>query len=182
VQRASLLFNTRSKRWLLRCVKMYQLWKSCKTLTFVRPRIIRTTMWATNKMQQFSFIVPFYQSCIYSQKCSWRCASLSPETCRADSNISIKRSINENCCIWLVAHIVLLQNCFGHLLFSSTNQVCPKRVTWPRSELCVPKHNPRHDTTLASSGKNKNKYRYSNNLNINGWGSCASVGGVAQSV
>jgi len=30
-----------------------------------------------------------YQSCIYSHKCSWRRANLSPETCRADSNISI---------------------------------------------------------------------------------------------
>ena len=48
------------------------------------------------------------QSCIYRQKCSWRWASLSPETCRADSNRSIKRSINKNCCIVLVAHIVVL--------------------------------------------------------------------------
>jgi len=49
-----------------------------------------------------------YQSYIYSQKCSCRWANLSPETCRADSNISIKRSINENCCILLVAYIVVL--------------------------------------------------------------------------
>ena len=47
-------------------------------------------------------------NCIYSQKCSWRWASLSPETCTADSNRSIKRSINENCCILLVASIVML--------------------------------------------------------------------------
>jgi len=33
--------------------------------------------------QQYWCIV-LYQSCIYSQKCSWRWASLSPETCRAD--------------------------------------------------------------------------------------------------
>ena len=50
-----------------------------------------------------------YQSCIYSQKCSWRWASLSPETCRADSNESIKRSINENYCILLVAYLVGLK-------------------------------------------------------------------------
>ena len=43
-----------------------------------------------------------------AKKCSWRWASLSPEICRADSNRSIKRSINENCCIWLVAYIVVL--------------------------------------------------------------------------
>ena len=48
------------------------------------------------------------KSCIYSQKkCSWRWASLSPETCTADSNRSIKRSINENCCISLVAYVVV---------------------------------------------------------------------------
>jgi len=45
-----------------------------------------------------------YQSCIYSQKCSWRWATLSPKTCRADSN----RSINENYCILMVAYILLL--------------------------------------------------------------------------
>jgi len=30
-----------------------------------------------------------YQTCIYSQKSSWRWANLPPETCRADSNRSI---------------------------------------------------------------------------------------------
>ena len=54
-----------------------------------------------------SNIGALYQSCIYSQKCSWRWASLSPATCRADSNRSIKRSINENYCILLVAYIVV---------------------------------------------------------------------------
>jgi len=49
-----------------------------------------------------SNIGALYQSCKYSQKCSWRWASLSPETCRVDSN----RSINQNCCILLVAYIV----------------------------------------------------------------------------
>ena len=53
-----------------------------------------------------SNIGALYQSCIYNQKCSWRRASLSPETCTADSNRSIKRSINENCCALLVAYIV----------------------------------------------------------------------------
>ena len=53
-----------------------------------------------------SNIVALYQS----QKCSWRWAKLSPETCRADSNRSIKRSINENCCILLVAYIVVTHN------------------------------------------------------------------------
>jgi len=54
-----------------------------------------------------SNIGALYQSCtyIYSQKCSWTWASLSPETCRADSNRSKKRSINEYCCILLVAYI-----------------------------------------------------------------------------
>jgi len=42
------------------------------------------------------------------KRCSWRWASLSPETCTADANISIKRSINENCCILLVAYIAVL--------------------------------------------------------------------------
>ena len=51
-----------------------------------------------------SNIGALYQSCIYSQKCSWRRACLSPETCRADSNRSIKRSINENCCTLSVAY------------------------------------------------------------------------------
>jgi len=37
-----------------------------------------------------SNIGALYQSCIYSQKCSWRWASLSPEACRADPNRSIK--------------------------------------------------------------------------------------------
>ena len=49
-----------------------------------------------------------YISFIYSQKCSWRWPSLSPETCWADSNRSIKRSINENCCILLLSYIVVL--------------------------------------------------------------------------
>jgi hypothetical protein len=44
------------------------------------------------------------KSCIYSQKCSWGWANLSPETCRAD----LKRSINGICCILLVAYIVVL--------------------------------------------------------------------------
>jgi len=38
---------------------------------------------------------------IQSQDCSWRWASLSPETCRAD----LKRSTNGICCILLVTHI-----------------------------------------------------------------------------
>ena len=55
--------------------------------------------------QQYRCIV---SNCIYSQKCSWRWASLSPETCRADSNRPIKMSINENVCIMLVAYIAVL--------------------------------------------------------------------------
>ena len=65
----------------------------------------------------------FYQSCIYSQKCSWRWASLSPETCRIDSNRSIERSIKENCCILLVAYIVVLRTISQ---MSNTNFTC----TW----------------------------------------------------
>jgi hypothetical protein len=49
-----------------------------------------------------------HRSCIYSQMCSWRWTSLSPETGRTDSNRWIKRSLNENCCILLVAYIVVL--------------------------------------------------------------------------
>jgi len=57
---------------------------------------------------QCTDIAALYRSCIYSQKFSWRWASLSSETCRADSNRSIKRSINGICCIWLVAYIIVL--------------------------------------------------------------------------
>jgi len=49
-----------------------------------------------------------YQSCIYSQKCSWGWASLSPETCRADSDRAIKRPTTRIYCILLVAYIVVL--------------------------------------------------------------------------
>jgi len=69
-----------------------------------------------------------WQSCTYSQKCSWRWASLSPETCRADSNKSIKRSINENCCIMLVAYIVvLMMHGLTNVKFSSR----PLVPCWP---------------------------------------------------
>ena len=48
------------------------------------------------------------KSCIYSQKCSWWWANLSPETCRAE----LKRLINEKgCCILLVIYIVVLKWC-----------------------------------------------------------------------
>ena len=50
--------------------------------------------------QQYRCIVP---KAVYTVKnCSWRRASLSPETCRAD----LKRSLNGICCILLVAYIV----------------------------------------------------------------------------
>ena len=56
--------------------------------------------------QQYRCIVP---KAVYTiKKCSWEWASLSPETCRADSNRSIQRSINGICCIFLVAYIVVL--------------------------------------------------------------------------
>jgi hypothetical protein len=51
-----------------------------------------------------SNIGAIYHSCKYSQKCPCRWASLSPETCRADSNRLITISINENCCILFVAY------------------------------------------------------------------------------
>jgi len=35
-------------------------------------------------------------------------ATNSSETCAADSNRSIKRSINKNCCILLVVYIIVL--------------------------------------------------------------------------
>ena len=53
-----------------------------------------------------SNIGALYQTVYTVKMCTWGWASLSPETCRADSNRSIKRSINENCCILLVAFIV----------------------------------------------------------------------------
>ena len=56
--------------------------------------------------QQYRCIAP--KLYIYSQMCSWRWTSLSPETGRTDSNRWIKRSLNENCCILLVAYIVVL--------------------------------------------------------------------------
>ena len=45
---------------------------------------------------------------IHSETCSWRWASLSPETCRAVLIWSIKRSIKRICCILLVVHIAVL--------------------------------------------------------------------------
>ena len=42
------------------------------------------------------------------KKCSWRWVSFLPETCRADSNSSIKRSINAICCIFLAAYVGVL--------------------------------------------------------------------------
>jgi hypothetical protein len=41
------------------------------------------------------------------KKCSWKWVSLSPETCRPDSNRWIIRSINESCWILLIAYIHL---------------------------------------------------------------------------
>ena len=52
-----------------------------------------------------SNIGALYQICIYSKKCSWRWANLSPETCTADSNRSLKISIKGNCRILFVAYI-----------------------------------------------------------------------------
>ena len=49
--------------------------------------------------QQYRCIVP---------RCSWKWASLSPETCTANLKRSIKRSINGICCILLVAYFVVL--------------------------------------------------------------------------
>jgi len=43
------------------------------------------------------------------KKCTWRWASLSPETCRANSNRSIKRSISGNCCILSIAYTIVQQ-------------------------------------------------------------------------
>ena len=52
--------------------------------------------------QQYRCIVP---NSVYTiKKCSWRWASLSPETCRVD----LKRSINGIYCVLLVAYIVVL--------------------------------------------------------------------------
>ena len=53
--------------------------------------------------QQYRCIVP---KAVYTV--TWRWASLSPETCRADLKRSIKRSINGICCILLVAYFVVL--------------------------------------------------------------------------
>ena len=81
-----------------------------------------------NGTSSISNVGALYQSCIYSQKCSWRWASLSPETSRADSNRSIKRSINENCCILLVAYIVvLMMHGLTNVKFSSR----PLVTYWP---------------------------------------------------
>jgi hypothetical protein len=55
-----------------------------------------------------AILVHCTKSCTYSQKFSWRWASLSPVTCRADSNRPIKRSINESCCVLLVVCIFVL--------------------------------------------------------------------------
>jgi hypothetical protein len=80
----------------------------------------------TTGRQQYRYIVP---KVVYTvKKCSWRWASLSPETCRADSNGWIKRSINENCCILLVAYIVILMmHGLTNVKFSSR----PLVTCWP---------------------------------------------------
>ena len=55
-----------------------------------------------------SNIGALYQPVYAVKKCSWRWAILSPVTCRVDLKRSIKISINENCCIFFVAYIVVL--------------------------------------------------------------------------
>ena len=56
--------------------------------------------------QQYRRVVP--KTVYRVKKCSWRWASLSPETCTADLKIPIKRSINGICCILLVAYVFVL--------------------------------------------------------------------------
>jgi hypothetical protein len=51
---------------------------------------------------------------------------LSPETCKADSNRAIKRSIKENFCVLLVAYIVVL------MMHGITN-VKYRLTVWPWS-------------------------------------------------
>jgi len=68
----------------------------------VQIEMIRFHLNPVTGRQQYRCIVP---KPYISQKCSWRWVSLSPETCRADTN----RSIKENCCILLIAYIVVLK-------------------------------------------------------------------------
>jgi len=79
------------------------------------------------------------------KKCSWRWASLSPETCRADSN----RSINENCCILLVAYIVVLMM---HGLKNIKNKF------WCVSEVGIKSFRSHYDPGVDSAS-NRNEYQ-----------------------
>ena len=67
------------------------------------------------------------------QKYSGGWASLSTETCRANSNRSIKRSINGNCCILLLAYIAVL------MMHGLTNvNICHDCASWPTKDLFSP--------------------------------------------
>ena len=77
----------RSTFWLIHSQKVLYMFRATNSPIF------RSTFWL------------YVQSKSTVKKCSWRWASLSPETCRADSNRSIKRSINGIFCILLVAYI-----------------------------------------------------------------------------
>ena len=101
----------------------------------------------TSLRRNCSYIVALYQSCIYSQKCSWRWVKLSPETCRADSNRSIKRSIKENYCILLVAYIVVL------MTHSLTNVKRPNQFLLFETSRAGSWIGPRSDPNTASEKK-----------------------------
>ena len=74
---------------------------------------------------------------VYTVKnCFWRWVNLLPETCTADSNRSIKRSINKNCCILLVTYIIVLMMHgltnikFTHHYWQCTwNALCDLQIT-----------------------------------------------------
>ena len=114
-----------------------------------------------------SNIGALYQSCIYSQKCSWWWASFSPKTCTADSNRSIERSISENCCILLVAYIVVQIVSFSCWCKTSTTQLTKQISVQNRILPCSQKrhHNSSHGGNqqqdhLENSKHNVDEFNY----------------------
>jgi len=69
----------KEKKCLKRNIHINNLAFNETAASVLRDEMRRKTMWLCHRSA-------LYQSCIYSQKWSWRWASLSPGTCRADPN------------------------------------------------------------------------------------------------
>jgi len=69
---------------------------------YIQLLVQRTDTAADRWPWQYRYVVP---KAVYTvKKCSWRWASLSPETC----TVHLKRSIYGMCCILLVAYVLVL--------------------------------------------------------------------------